>query len=484
MVEIPDGNRTADDTMAMKLATPPQETGGTRPPAETAPSLPREKAAEAPAQTMSPSEGANWFFLAAAEQLGINSEVVELLSKPWRELHVEIPVHTDDGHLKVYSGYRVQHSGARGPYKGGIRFHPQANLDEVRALASLMTWKTAIVDIPFGGAKGGVQIDPRSVSIRELQQVTRGYINNISHLLGVYRDIAAPDMGTNEQTMAWMMDAFGRTHGYSPGIVTGKPIAMGGSYGRTEATGRGVSLVVRDTLQTMDRDPAKTRVAIQGFGNVGSYTAKFLTELGCPVIAVSDVRGGIYSADGLDIESVIAHVAKTGSVVEMPGTEPLQSDEVLSTDGQLISSGLLGVECDVLVPAALGEVIHASNWQTIQAPIIVEGANHPVTPYADHMLAAQGTVIVPDIIANAGGVLVSYFEWTQNIQQHRWNLEQVNSELERMLCGAYTDIRKLAHDEGVSVRTAAFMVGVERVVESLELRGFVPERGAFHQDDE
>jgi glutamate dehydrogenase (NAD(P)+) len=480
MVDIPDGHRTADDTMVLKLATPPLETGGTRPPAETAPALPAGNGREVPAQTMSPSEGANWFFLEAAEKLDIDSEVIELLSSPWRELHVEIPLHTDDGHLKVYSGFRVQHSGARGPYKGGIRFHPQANLDEVRALAALMTWKTSIVDIPFGGAKGGVQIDPRSVSQTELQQVARGYIDNISHLLGVYRDIAAPDMGTNEQTMAWMTDAFGRTHGYSPGIVTGKPIAMGGSYGRTEATGRGVAFVVRDTLETMGRDPAKMRVAIQGFGNVGSYTAKFLTELGCPVIAVSDVVGGIYNADGLDIEGVIGHVAATGSVVGMPNTEPLQADEVLSADGQLISTGLLGVNCDVLIPAALGEVINAANWETIQASLIVEGANHPVTPYADHHLAAQGTVIVPDIVANAGGVLVSYFEWTQNIQQHRWNLEQVNSELERMLCGAYTDVRKLAHDQGVSVRTAAFMVGVKRVVEALELRGLVPDGGAYN----
>ncbi|MEE8338174.1 MAG: Glu/Leu/Phe/Val dehydrogenase dimerization domain-containing protein [Dehalococcoidia bacterium] len=482
MTNIPDRSRTVDDSMAIKLAAPPQVTAGTRAPAKTAPALPTETASEIPAQTMTPSEGANWFFLQAATKLGINPEVVELLRNPWRELHVEIPLHTDDGHLKVYSGYRVQHSGARGPYKGGIRFHPQANLDEVRALAALMTWKTSIVDLPFGGAKGGVQIDPRSVSAKELQQVTRGYINNISHLLGVYRDVAAPDMGTNEQTMAWMMDAFGRTHGYSPGIVTGKPIAMGGSYGRTEATGRGLSLVVRDTLETMGRDPAKTRVAIQGFGNVGSYAAKYLSELGCPVIAVSDVNGGIHDADGLDIEAVIAHLAQTGSVVDMPGTQPLQADEVRSADGALVSSGLLGVECDVLVPAALGEVINASNWETIQAPIIVEGANHPVTPYADHMLAARGTVIVPDIVANAGGVLVSYFEWTQNIQQHRWSLEQVNSELERMLCSAYEDVRRLAHNEGISVRTAAFMVGVKRVVEALELRGFVPAGGAFKQD--
>ena len=433
---------------------------------------------EEPPRAMSPSDGANHFFLEAAGCLGIDPQVIELLKRPYRELHVEIPVHMDDGSLHVFSGFRVQHSGARGPYTGGVRFHPQADLDEVRALASLMTWKTAIVDIPFGGAKGSVQCDPAALSTNELQTLTRTYLDNISHLLGVYRDIAAPDMGTNAQTMAWMMDAFGKTHGYSPAIVTGKPVAMGGSFGRIEATGRGVALIVRDTLKEINRNPASVRVAIQGFGNVGSYSAIFLGELGCSVIAVSDIRGGIYNAEGLDIPAVVAHVEETGSVVEMPGTDPLSADEVLSADGTLISQGVLNVECDVLVPAALGGVINADNWQTIQAPIIVEGANHPVTPYADYHLAKQGTVVVPDIITNAGGVLVSYFEWTQNIQQHRWSLDQVNRELEEMLCGAYAVIRKRAHGEGIGLRTSAFMSGVERVVEALELRGFVPRGGS------
>ncbi|HJM89347.1 MAG TPA: Glu/Leu/Phe/Val dehydrogenase dimerization domain-containing protein [Dehalococcoidia bacterium] len=472
----------ANVPLAIRLAEPSELDTAERAPAETPPIVPTDADADVPSVTFSPSEGANWFFLQAAQHLSINSEVVELLKSPWRELHVEIPVHTEDGHLRVYSGFRVQHSGARGPYKGGVRFHPLADLDEVRALAALMTWKTSIIDIPFGGAKGGVQIDPRSVPTSELQQVTRGYLENIAHLLGVYRDVPAPDMGTDAQTMAWMMDSYGKRYGYAPGIVTGKPIAMGGSYGRTEATGRGVSLIVRDTLETMGRDPAKMRVAIQGFGNVGSYSAKYLSELGCPVVAVSDVRGGIHNADGLDIDAVIEHAARTGSVVEMPGTDPLPADEVRSADGALVASGLLGVDCDVLIPAALGEVINASNWENVQASIIIEAANHPVTPYADYQLSKRGTVVVPDIVANAGGVLVSYFEWTQNIQQHRWSLEQVNSELERMLCDAYTNVRKLAHDEGVALRTAAFMVGVERVVEALELRGLVPANGAHHED--
>ncbi len=410
---------------------------------------------------MSPSESANYFFRDAAARLGIHPDVVELLSRPYRELHVEIPLHMDDGRLRVFSGYRVQHSGARGPYKGGVRFHPEADLDEVRALAALMTWKTAIVDIPFGGAKGGVQVDPATLSPGELQMLTRTYLENISHVLGVYRDIPAPDLGTNAQTMAWMMDAFGKRAGHNPAIVTGKPIALGGSHGRTEATGRGVAYIVRDTLRAHGREPERTRVAIQGFGNVGSHAAVYLAELGCRIVAVSDVEGGVYRADGLDPAELIAQVARTGSVVGLAGSDSLTSD------------GVLTVDCDVLVPAALGEVITGDNWDRVQAPLIVEGANHPITPYADERLTQRGTVVVPDIVANAGGVLVSYFEWTQNIQQHRWGLEQVNRELEQLLCDGYAAVRERAAEEGHTLRGAAFMIGVARVVEALELRGFV-----------
>ena len=444
-------------------ADPDREAGAPTPgePVQPAPAARLPRADEPPPDTMSYSEGTNHFFQMAAERLGVHPDVVELLRRPYRELHVQLPVRMDDGSLRVFSGYRVQHSGVRGPYKGGVRFHPQADLDEVRALAALMTWKTAIVDLPFGGAKGGVQCDPTRLSRRELQLLTRTYLENVSHILGVYRDILAPDMGTDSQTMAWMMDAFGKRAGYSPAIVTGKPVAMGGSHGRTEATGRGIAFIVRDTLKALGRAPEQTRVAIQGFGNVGSYAAIFMHEIGCRVVAISDIKGGIQDDDGFDPAEVVSHMERTGSVVDFPGSKPLTSD------------GVLTVECDLLVPAALGGVINAENWERVQASIIVEAANHPVTPYADHYLERRGTVVVPDIVANAGGVLVSYFEWTQNIQQHRWSLEQVNRELEQMLVTAYAAVWERSQDDGLSLRSSAFMTGVERVVEALEIRGFV-----------
>ena len=422
-----------------------------------------------PMRGMSASDAATYFFLDAAERAGIHPDVRELLRRPYRELLVQVPVRMDDGRLMVFEGYRVQHSGARGPYKGGIRFHPHVDLQEVRALAALMTWKTAVVDIPFGGAKGGVRVDPGAMSKPEVRQLTRTYMNNISHLLGVYRDIPAPDMGTNAQTMAWMMDAFGTAHGHSPGIVTGKPIALGGSHGRNEATGRGVALVTRDMLASQGKSVAETRVAIQGFGNVGYFAAHFLFEMGATVVAVSDVTGGVHDPSGLQPAKVLEFVQEHGGIkgyAEATSIEGHPLTEVSSDD-------VLTVDCDVLIPAALGGVIEGDNWEQIQAPLIVEGANGPVTPYADHLLTKQGTVIVPDIMANAGGVLVSYFEWTQNIQQHRWPLEQVNGELERMLCGSFADVRKRAADDDVSLRQAAFMLGVSRVAEALELRGWV-----------
>ena len=411
-----------------------------------------------PPRSQTPSEGANWFFRRAAEQLGLADEVVTLLSEPYRELHVQIPVRMDNGSLRVFTGYRVQHNGARGPYKGGVRFHPQANLDEVRALAALMTWKTAVVDIPFGGAKGGVQVDPRALTEGELQRLTRAYVENISHLIGVYRDIPAPDMGTDARTMGWMMDAYGKMHGHSPAIVTGKPLPMGGSHGRTEATGTGIAIVLGDTLRNLGRSRLATRVAIQGFGTVGAPAADASAALGGRVVAVSDAGGGVRNPDGLNIPALRQHFERTGALAGFAGATATSSDDVLYED------------CDVLVPAALGEVIHADNWERVRASIIVEGANHPVTPFADYHLARRGVTVIPDILANAGGVLVSYFEWTQNIQQHRWSADRVNAELTEMLSRSYAEVCARA-SEGLSLRDAAFVIGVDRVVEALEMRG-------------
>ena len=420
-----------------------------------------EQSSEAPPRDLSPWEATNYLFEDAAGRLGMDPEIVMLLRRPYRELHVEVPVRMDDGHLEVLSGYWVQHSAARGPYKGGVRFHPDVDLDEVRALASLMTWKTALVNVPFGGAKGGVTCNPATLSKKEKREITRTYTRNIAHLLGVNRDIPAPDMGTDGQTMAWMMDAYGSINGYTPGIVTGKPLNMGGSAGRTEATGRGVAIITGLSLAAAGLPEEGARVAIQGFGNVGAYAARFLSEMGCTIVAVSDVEGAVQRPDGLDVALLQQHVAEQGTVKGLAGAWELPRDEVLYVD------------CDVLVPAALGGVIDADNWERVTAKLIVEGANHPVTPYADHSLAERGTVIVPDILANAGGVMVSYFEWAQNIQQYRWTEAHVNQELESLLGEAFKDVEQLASEEGVSFRTAAFMTGAERVADAIEVRGFV-----------
>ena len=417
--------------------------------------------AAAPPRQMSPWEAAMFFAEEGMRHVGLDPEVAELLRRPWRELHVAVPVRMDDGSLRVFAGYRVQHNGARGPYKGGTRFHPETDLDEVRALALLMTWKTALVNIPFGGAKGGVQCDPRAMSRNELRAVTRTYTQNIAHLLGVHRDIPAPDMGTDAQIMAWMMDAYGSRHGYTPGIVTGTPLSLGGSQGREAAAGRGVALVTRDTLQAGNRSVEGGRVAIQGYGNVGTFTAESLHEMGAKIVAVSDVGGAVQRPDGLDLETLRAQVSDTGSVAGTPGTWAMDPND------------LVQVECDVLVPAAIGGVIHADNVDGVQASVIVEAANGPLTPYADHILRGRGVTVVPDIMSNVGGVPVSYFEWAQNIQQYSWTLEHVNAELERLLCSAFSDVRARGAADGVPLRTAAFMTAVERVAEAVNLRGFV-----------
>ena len=410
---------------------------------------------------MSPHESVTYFFEQAAERVALDEEMREVLRGSYREMQVQVPVRMDDGQLFVFNGYRVQHNGARGPYKGGVRFHPEADLDEVRALAALMTWKTAVTDLPFGGAKGGVQCEPYMMSEAELQRLTRRYTQMIGYVLGVNRDIPAPDMNTGAQTMAWMMDAFGQRYGYQPACVTGKPIELGGSLGREAATGRGVVFVMPASAKDKGYPLEGATVAVQGFGNVGSFAARIAAEAGAKVVAVSDVRGGIAQMSGLDIGKVWAHRDATGSVVGFPG-----ADEITNED-------LLEMDVDWLVPAALGEVINGRNSSKIRARVIVEAANHPITPVADVALADAGKVIIPDILANAGGVTVSYFEWTQNIQQFRWDEEQVNTQLRKIMTKAYADVAAVAERDGAGLREAAFAIGVERVARAARLRGYV-----------
>ena len=414
---------------------------------------------------MTPFDAVNYFFQRAAHHERLHDSAIKMLSGTFRELRVQVPYRCDDGKMEIAYGYRVQHNAARGPYKGGIRYHPDASIDEVRALASLMTWKTALVDVPFGGAKGGVQVDTRELSQRELEQVTRRYTEQISHIIGPTRDIPAPDMGTNAQVMSWIMDQYGRKQGHTTQIVTGKPVQLGGSYGREEATGRGCVGVMEEAVKELELgDPSEVTVAIQGFGNVGAWAADIASFRGFRIVAVSDVDGAIYAPDGLKVEELIAHVAESGSVVDFPGSEPMDGDELLELD------------VDVLMPAALGGVITHENCDRIRAKLIVEGANHPVTPIADYALNDRGVLIVPDILANAGGVTVSYFEWVQNNQEIRWEHDDVNRRLELKLQRAYRECRDFQQQhesEHMSFREAAFTMAVQRVVEAATLRGYL-----------
>jgi glutamate dehydrogenase (NAD(P)+) len=410
---------------------------------------------------MNPFEAVTLFFDRAADHVGLSDEMREVLRTSYRELTVQVPVRMDDGQLAVFSGYRVQHNAARGPYKGGIRYHPDADLDEVRALAALMTWKTAVVDIPYGGAKGGVQCDPTVMSEGEKQRLTRRFTQMISYILGVNRDIPAPDVNTDAQTMAWMMDAYSSRYGYTPAIVTGKPVELGGSVGRDAATGRGVVYCLGEAARELGLDLHGATVAIQGFGNVGSWTARLIGEIGCRVVAVSDVKGGIYRGDGLDVQAVYDHVRESGTVVDAPGTESITNPELLTLD------------VDVLIPAALDRVINESNASDIKAGVVVEAANHPLTPSGDAILQERGRTVIPDILANAGGVTVSYFEWVQNIQQFRWDEDQVNQELHKTMSKAWKNVHARSTVDGIPLRLAAFAIAVEKVDWAARLRGYV-----------
>jgi glutamate dehydrogenase (NAD(P)+) len=415
------------------------------------------------AMKLSAFEAVNLYFSEAAQIIGLDEDTYAVLTSSYREVSVQVPVRLDDGDLLVVRGYRVQHNGARGPYKGGIRFHPEVDIDEVRALASLMTWKTALLEIPFGGAKGGVAVDPTTLSPNELQRMTRRYTRLIHHVLGVYRDIPAPDLNTNAQVMAWMMDEFSSIHGYSPAIVTGKPLAFGGAPGRESATGRGAIYVLDALCTHRGLALGGLRVAIQGFGNVGSWAAQELAARGAVVVAVSDVHGGVARGEGLDVAALVAAVGAGGSVVELAGRDGVEA---------IGNAALLELDVDVLIPAAVEGVITEDNADRIRATIIVEAANYPTTPDADKLLADRGVVVVPDILANAGGVTGSYFEWTQNIQQFTWKEDRFLTELADRLTHAYRQTQSFADERGVSLRQAAFALGIQRVAEASRLRGY------------
>ena len=390
----------------------------------------------------------------AGEFLDLSKGLVQAISSCEREVVISIPLHHSDD-IEVLTGYRVQHSSARGPRKGGIRFHQDVDLDEVRALASLMTWKTALIDVPFGGAKGGVAINPATLTTIEKEEVIRRWTRSLVHVLGHHRDIPAPDMGTDARTMAWLMDEFHRLEGFQPACVTGKPVELFGAPGREEATGRGVAQIAAATLEKSDVKVKGATVAIQGFVNVGRYAALVCQELGMKVIAISDVSGGIVDKKGIDIASIFMH--KT--------LEDVQAEERIG------ASEVLEIKCDVLIPAALGGVINEENMGRINADFIIEGANQPITSAADRELRLQGVLIVPDILANSGGVMGSYFEWTQNIQEFTWPLDKFRRELDVRMEKAFGNVHKVSKKYSVDLRTAAFIVSVGRVANAFEMRG-------------
>ncbi|HEX9987529.1 MAG TPA: Glu/Leu/Phe/Val dehydrogenase [Chloroflexia bacterium] len=404
------------------------------------------------------------YFERAAERLHLDPAVREVLRRPERELLVSVPVVRDDGRVEVFAGNRVQHSTVRGPAKGGLRYHPHVTLEEVAGLAALMTWKCAVVDIPYGGAKGGVICDPTTMSRSELRQLTMGYTRAIMPIIGPHKDIPAPDVNTNEQTMAWMVEAASSMAGHNVfGIVTGKPVSMGGSQGRAEATGRGVAIATAGMLKKAWKRTENTTIAIQGFGKVGAHTARILSEMDCKVVAVSDISGGFYNPAGLDVEGLIKHVADSpGHLLEgyEGNAEPITNEDLLYLD------------VDVLVPAAMEDQITAANVHQVRAKAIVEGANGPTTPEADRALVDRGVIVVPDILANAGGVIVSYFEWVQNLNNYYWDLDTVRQRLEEVMVRSFDDVWNYSARHHVDLRTGAYMLGIQRVADVLVQRGF------------
>jgi glutamate dehydrogenase (NAD(P)+) len=409
---------------------------------------------------LDPLENARLQFEEAAARLKLDPSFVQIIKEPRRATIVKLPVGMDDGSFRVFTGYRVQHSIIRGPAKGGIRYHPDVTLEEVMALAAWMTWKCAVVNIPFGGGKGGIICDPSKMSKGELERLTRRYVADLIDVLGPESDVPAPDVNTNEQTMAWIMDTYSMHARHTvTSVVTGKPLALGGSAGRREATGRGVLFVVREAAKRIGLDLREARVVVQGFGNVGSVAADLLTKDGARVVGVSDVKGAIQNPNGLDIPALLRHVAETKSVVGFAGSTPVDAKK------------LLELPCDILIPAALENQITHVNASRIQARIIAEGANGPTTTQADKILNKAGVLVVPDILANSGGVTVSYFEWVQDRMGFFWREQEVNERLEHIMVNAFNDVARMADEHGVSFRVAAFMLAIKRVVDVIQVRG-------------
>jgi glutamate dehydrogenase (NAD(P)+) len=399
----------------------------------------------------------------AARIIDLDPGVHEVLRNPRRTLEVAVPTRMDDGSIRVFTGYRVHHNTSRGPSKGGLRYHPSVTLDEVKALAMWMTWKCAVVNIPYGGAKGGVIVDPKSLSRSELERMTRRYASEILPMIGPERDIPAPDMGTNGEIMAWIMDTYSTREGFSvPGVVTGKPVAIGGSKGRVSATGRGVSYVTLATLKHLGMAVEDARIVVQGFGNVGSNAVQLLEEMGCIVVGVSDVQGGVYNPNGLSHTGLSTHVRQAGSLAGYEGGDAVSNEQ------------LLELECDVLIPAALENQLTDENADRVMAPVIVEAANGPTTPQADAIFKDRNVLVVPDILANSGGVTVSYFEWVQDIQSYYWDEDEVNERLRKIMERAYVDVLSLSEERKVTMREAATVLGVTRVAEAHTTRGLYP----------
>ena len=394
----------------------------------------------------------------AIKELGLKSNIASTLEMPDRELTVEVPFRRDNGEMDSVIGFRVQHNNTRGPFKGGIRYHQHVDIEEVRSLATLMTWKTSLLDIPYGGGKGGIGVDPSKYSKTELERMSRNFFRAIDPIIGVNIDIPAPDVNTNAQVMSWFMDEYSQTHGYTPAIVTGKPLELGGSEGREAATGRGTAVITRETADKWGVDLKNSKVVIQGFGNVGSYAAKFLHEYGCKIIGVSDVTGGLYDPDGLDVPSLFEHNSQNRTIDGFNQGKKISNDE------------LLALECDFMIPAALGSAINKSNVDSLNCKVIIEAANGPVTGDAANKLWDRKIGIIPDILTNAGGVTVSYFEWVQNLQQFKWTEDDVNEKLETKMVQAFNEVFELREKNNVPMRIASFMVAIDRVHKAYSLR--------------